>query len=369
MKILILSCNTGQGHNSAAYAVEEALQKRNIDCTVIDPLTFGKKKTAGIVSATYTGIMKKMPRAFGVLYKVGDLYSSTGLVSPVYRANAHYSEKLEKYILEGGFSAVICTHLFAMESLTALKKKPEFRIPCFGVLTDYTCIPFFSETRLEGYCIPHEDLRQEMLDKGLPDSRIYCTGIPVAARFSQHTERSEARRMLDLPQNLPIILVMCGGIGCGHVAALCHSLLQKNTSDFLICVLTGRNQKLKEELDQQFASSGKVKTVPYTEKVNLYMNASDVMISKPGGLTSTEAAVANIPLVHLLAFAGCETKNVEFFSERGISVHAKNEKAAVDHAWSLIENPQLSDTMRAMQRKYIAPDAADRIASLVIGHD
>ena len=131
MKILVLSCGTGQGHNSAAAAVREAFLRHGHDCVIADPLQFGRKHTAGVVAATYNGIIKNAPGAFGAIYKAGDLYSATGLTSPIYFANTLYAEHLRGYIEENGFSAVVCTHLFAMEALTALKKRrADFAVPC-----------------------------------------------------------------------------------------------------------------------------------------------------------------------------------------------------------------------------------------------
>ena len=367
MKVLILSCGTGQGHNSAARAVEEALKRRGIECQIADPLSFGRRKTAGVVAAAYNGVIKDAPKAFGVIYKVGDLYSSTRLTSPVYFANTLYAGHLESYILENHFTVVICTHLFAMEAVTALWKRPEFTVPCYGVLTDYTCIPFFAETKLDGYFIPQEDLRAEMVEKGISEQRLYSTGIPVSGRFAHHTAPAAARTALDLPADQPIILVMSGGVGCGNLLELCRELLQYTTKPFTACVMTGRNRKLKGQLDEHFQGDPRLRTIAFTEKVDQYMNAADVMISKPGGLTSTEAAVANIPLVHLLAFSGCETKNAAFFSARGLSLQAGSVRAAVESAWRLINHPELAERMRSLQRTYIAPDAADRIVSKVIG--
>ena len=208
----------------------------------------------------------------------------------------------------------------------------------------------------------------EMTVKGMPEERIFATGIPVSEKFANHTNKDEAREILGIPHDIPAILVMSGGVGCGHIVNLCREFLKKNDTDFVLRVLTGKNTAMKKEIDETFGGDGRIQTVPFTERVNLYMNASDVMISKPGGLTSTEAAVANIPLVHLLAYTGCETKNIEFFSERGISLRAGNVKDAVHCAWNLIDDKSLADSMREMQRKYIAPDAADRIVSKVISY-
>ena len=130
MKVLILSCNTGQGHNSAALAVAEAFARKGVLYTLLDPLTLGRKHTARAVSATYSGMMKKTPAVFGALYRIGGVYSNAGLPSPVYYANTKYASKLKNYILSQKFTAVVATHLFAMEALTYLQKQPDFTVPC-----------------------------------------------------------------------------------------------------------------------------------------------------------------------------------------------------------------------------------------------
>lgn len=367
MKLLVLSCDTGEGHNSAARAITEELERRGLDYTQADPLSFGRKKTAGIVAASYNGIIKKAPAAFGMIYRVGDLYSSAGLTSPIYFANSLYAGHLEHYITENGFDAVITTHLFAMEAMTAVHRKTDCRVPCYGILTDYTCIPFFAETKLEAYFIPHEDLRQEMVDKGMERARLVPTGIPVGARFAGRLDKAAARERLGIPQDGPLILIMTGGVGCGNITDLCDEVLRQSRSACRVCVLTGHNDEMKQQLDERYAGLDWLQTVPFTTDVSTYMNAADVLISKPGGLSTTEAAVANVPLVHILAFSGCETKNAEFFSQRGMSIRADNAQAAVEAAWSLIRSPERAEQMRQAQRRHINPYAARDIVARVTG--
>lgn len=365
MKVLILSCGTGEGHNSAAYAIAEALTKQKIEYELVDPIAFKSEKAKRMVSATYNNMIKKIPAAFSAIYKVGDLYSSTKLTSPVFFANSLYAGNLKTYITEHGFDAVVCTHLFAMESMTAVRNKTECRVPCYGVLTDYTCIPFFAETKIDGYFIPHEDLCEEMVEKGLPADKLICSGIPVGERFRTHTDKETARGELAIPPSKAMILIMSGGVGCGPVLELCDELIRQDSGDCMAYVLVGRNRELKEKMDERYAEDDRIQTVAFTEKVNLYMNAADVMISKPGGLSSTEAAVANVPLVQMLAFSGCESKNMEFFTARGMSVRADSAREAIAASRELIRDREKAERMRAMQQKYICPDAADRIVSRI----
>lgn len=365
MKVLILSCGTGEGHNSAAQAIGEALKKRGIDYVLADPIAFGSEKAKGFVTASYNNMIKKIPAAFGALYKAGDLYSSTKLISPVYFANSLYAGNLKNYITENNFDRVICTHLFAMEAMTAVRNKTNCHIPCYGVLTDYTCVPFFAETKMDGYFIPDEAIQKELIDKKIPSEKVISSGIPVSAKFKAHIDKDAARNYLVIPQSKAVFLIMSGGVGCGNILELCDELINRNETNYVAYILVGRNSELKEKIDVRYANHPQIQAVTFTEKVNLYMNAADVLISKPGGLSSTEAAVANVPLVHMLAFSGCESKNLAFFKAREMSVGAANSKEAIVAAWELIHDEEKSERMRTMQRKYIKTDAAEQIVSRI----
>ena len=366
MKVLILSCDTGEGHNSAAAAVAGALTQRGIESHVFDPLVLAGKYAERFVSGAYTTIMKKAPSAFNALYRAGDIYSSTGITSPVYHANARYAANLRAFIETNGYDRVVCTHLYPMETLTAIRKSGDFTVPCYGVLTDYTCIPFLAETDLDGYFIAHEDLRTELVEKGIPSDRIIVTGIPVDEKFAHHMEKAAARNYLAIPQNQDVFLIMSGGIGVGNAGAICDEILRRHSGAFTVYILVGRNSDLKQTLEEKYAGNEHVRIVTFTKKVNVYMNAADVMISKPGGLTSTEAAVAQVPLVQLLVYTACEAPNIAFFSSHGLSERAENAADAAEKAVALVRDKARAEAMREAQRNTIAPDAADKIAERIV---
>ena len=366
MKVLILSCYTGEGHNSAAYAVKEALELKGIFCELADPVLFKSKRAQKFVSSFYNGMIKNAPSTFGVLYKAGALYDSTGITSPVYLANATYSENLYNYIISNSYDAVISSHLYGMESLTAIKRKTNCSIPFYGILTDYTIIPFLAETKLDGYFIPHVELKQGLIKKGIPDNLIFSSGIPVSAKFRNHMPRSESRTYLNIPLDKKMILVMSGGVVGGNLVKLCNELINRTDDNHIIYALTGRNETMRKEIDERYGASSRIITVPFTKEVNIYMNCADVLLSKPGGLSSTEAAVSNVPLIHVNAIPGCETENAKFFADHGMSLNAKNINEAAEYAITLTSDEQKSERMRERQRLTINPHAADYIAEKVI---
>ncbi len=361
VRFLILSCNTGQGHNSAANALREEALRQGHEMVIVDALSLGARHVGNLTSGVYNRMIRKAPRLFGVVYRASNVMSATRLPSPSYPATRRCVKGLKRYVEENRIDAVFSTHLFGMEIVTAARRRGNFHIPCFAVLTDYTCVPFLSKTRQDLYFIAHDDLRSEMIRRRIPDERIRSCGIPIRRRFAEPIGKQEARRRLQLPQHIKIYLVMTGGEGSGNAAALCRGLLNREKEPFRSIVLSGRNRVLKEEIERTFADVEQVQNVSFTEDVNLYMEAADVILSKAGGLSSTEIAALGVPLVHTMAIPGLETKNADFFSRRFMSMWAKDAEEAINGAWSLAHQPSLSERMREEQLKNIHADAAERI--------
>lgn len=365
-KILILSCSTGEGHNSAARAVQSVLEKEGNACVMADPVAFQSERMEHLVSALYNNTIRKRPRVFGAVYKLGDIYANSHLPSPVYWANAHYSESLKEYIVKEKFDAVVCSHLYGMEAMTALKKRDHFDIQCYGIVTDYTCIPFLTETIMDGYFVPNEQTRQELIAAGHPAESVYVSGIPVDETFENHPTMEQARKVLEISPEQKVFLVMTGGVGCENMEGLCDRLLEGAGEHDLFLVLTGNNQKLKDRLDEKYRDRSCLRTVSFTRQVPLYMAAANVLLSKPGGLSSTEAAVAGVPLVHIHAIPGCETCNARYFSESGMSLWAKSNEEAALNAVTLAYDREFADSMRAAQKKLIPRNSARFIMEKVV---
>lgn len=366
MKILILSCNTGQGHNSAGMAVQEEFQRRGIPCEMKDALSLARGRASRTISGAYIGMATHAPSLFGGIYRLGGAVSSSKRKSPVYYANARYAGALRSYLEDNGFTAVVTPHLFPAETLTWLRRKEGFSVPSYAVATDYTCIPFWEETELDAYFLPHQDLIPEFAGKGVPEEKLVPTGLPVSGRYLARTDRREARRALGLDPEAPMFLVMTGSMGFGDISSFTLDLLLTCPKEARIVILTGHNQPLKEKIDRDFSREDRVTTVPFTTQVPLYMDACDVLLSKPGGLTSTEAAVKNVPLVHTRPIPGCETKNARFFSSRGLSLFAEEPRDAAGLAARLAGSEELREKMRLRQREGIPARAAEAVADWIL---
>ena len=367
MRILILSCSTGDGHNSAARALIEAAGRRGVDAELRDPVSFGGERARRAVAELYNGMIRRTPRLFGAVYRVGDMVGRAPLPSPIYAANALYAEKLGAYVKNGNFDAVVSTHLYGMEAMTAAKRKGCCSVPNYGVLTDYTYIPFFTEPELDAAFIPHEDLKSEGVKRGFPAEKLIPTGIPVSGRFGEKLSAEEARERLGVEDVRKLYLLMSGGVGCVNMKKLCAALVPLVGEGDRIAVITGRNGRMKAQLDERWSGNPAVRTIGFTADVPLWMKAADVTVSKAGGLSSTEAAVAGTPLVHLMTIPGCETKNAAFFAERGMSIRTKEIGEAAQAAAKLAHDRDAAERMRRAQEENSRADAADRVIGYVCG--
>lgn len=365
MKILILSCNTGEGHNSAGKAVKEAAELKGHTVEMMDMFLLSGKNTSHAVAGAYVGIVKHIPFFFGFIYKLGMLISSSKRKSPVYYANALLGRKLAKYIDDNNFDAVVTPHLYPAETLTYMKKKGLLRVPAIAIGTDYTCIPFWEETNLDYYVIPHKSLIPEYVKRGVPAEKLLPYGIPVSQAFCKESSKEYARKKLRLPLNVPMFLVMSGSMGFGKLAVFAAELALRCHNGEHIVIICGNNTRIKRILRKEFRFNKRVHIIGYTNHVSLFMDACDVIYTKPGGLTSTESLVKNIPIVHTSPIPGCESANLKFFGARHLSVSSRRLSKQIELGKKLIENDSLRNQILEAQRIERKPAVAMQIVELL----
>ena len=374
MKILILSCNTGEGHNSCAKALQIAMQRRGITCEIQDTLALVSEGLSQRVGDAY--LFSTRGSLFEFVYKFGGFVSDNidAWQSLVYGANRLYAKKLYDYIKNHHIDVVVCVHLFPAEAITALKRNMLLDVPSYFIMTDYTCIPFLQETDLDYYIIPHEHLIEEFVEKGLPREKIVPIGIPVdEKKFSTRLPQPQARaQIIDsiFNSNLRLdgnwYLVMSGSMGFGNVEHLIKQLIKEiRPEDSIICVC-GYNEGLLRSLQEQFAEQQQVCLLGFTNLVSVLMDASDVIFTKPGGITSTEAIVKNIPLIHTHPIPGLENHNAHFFHQHGMSYFTTDIHQQVAVAMRLCEDAQYRKQMLDNQRSNANPHCSDDVINFII---
>ena len=364
MDVLLLSCGTGGGHDAAARAIAEELRRRGHSSQMLNPYTLKSERLAGRIDRLYVGSVQKTPSLFGVVYRLGQLCRKLPFRSPVYHANRLMVPALEEYLEHNNFDAVITTHIFPAMMLTALRRSGVETPVTIHIATDCVCIPFTEDCECDAYVVPAPDLVDAFAGCGLPLEKIYPLGIPVSAAFSLRASRESERARLGLELDTKYVLVSGGSMGGGSigraVAALSEAASRRDDTQLL--VVCGSNAELFDELHR--AAMPNVTPLGYTKDMAAYMRAADLFVTKPGGLSSTEAAVCGAALIHTAAIPGCETYNAEYFSSHGMSRLCDATPEALSAALDLLDDSAARERMRERQRRFVNPYAAADICAL-----
>lgn len=363
MKALILSCSTGGGHNAAGLAIKEQIEREGGEAYFFDYLTLAGGNVSRIVSNAYVELVKHAPCLFGLVYLLGDLVSRLTTKSPVYHVNSRMSGYLEQFLNQHDFDVIFMPHLYPAETITAMKNQGKVLPLTIAVATDYTSIPFWGETKCDYYMIPDTSLSDTFTRQNIRREQLAVTGIPVSPVFSdiRNMDRQTAREKLGLHTDNPIHLIIGGSMGAGNIKKLTAEILRKKSKKERIIVITGSNKKLCSALKKAFRAERSIAVLGHTDRMPLFMKACDVIYTKPGGLTSTEAAVSQTPLVHTLPIPGCETLNRAFFLKRGMSASGKNAAAQADAGARFIVSETARSRIKQAQARHIDGQAAKRI--------
>ncbi len=366
MEALILSCGTGGGHDAAAAALLEEMERRGDGAVLLDPYTLVSPGLGRAVGNGYIRLAQRHPQLFGLLYLAGDLFRRLPVMSPVYEVNRPMARPLGQYLDTHPFDVILTTHPYPAEILTAMKAEGRVLPPSVFVATDYTCIPFVEETGCDAVVIPSERLMDEFSRRGIRTDRLYPLGIPVRKDFYEGLSREEAKARLGLKEERSFLLLTGGSIGAGQMArAVEHLTGYLKTHPFvtLICVC-GSNEKIYRRLKRRCGTDPQILLIGRTGQMAALMKASFAVLTKPGGLTSTEAAVSGVPIVHISAVPGCELRNAAFFARLGMSRNVGRHLSRLAETLEEMENPPVREEMIRKEKAEIHPRAAQEICAL-----
>ena len=362
MKILILSCDTGEGHNSAGNAIKDYFERHGVCCDMLNALSFFPRPLSSLISKGPVFVYRKLPKLFGVGYR----HEEKGFSGVISRALMEAAGPLHKYLVDGGYDVVLCVHTFTATMMKAVRRRYGTDVAQYFVATDYTCSPGAGGSEMDAYFIPR-GVKEDFIRCGLAEGRLVETGIPVQESFYQPRNRKAAREELGFPQDSRILLLMCGSMGCGPIEELVQTLGGRLSANTHLVVVCGSNERLYSRLMEQ-NHSGQIHILGFTRKMNQLMAAADLFLSKPGGLSSTEAMVKRLPMICINAVPGCETRNLEFFLKKGYATTAETVEGLSALALDLLDHPEKTDRMlRAIEEDFSAC-AVESIYQYVMAH-
>lgn len=365
MKILILSAATGGGHLRASHAIEKYISENSTgnEVVVVDALKSINAVLDKTVCEGYHFLATKTPKVFGQLYRKSNEESL--LSNLVTRFTSVFSQKLISLIKEQKPDIILSTHPFATEMVSHLKKKGIVNVPLICLMTDYGPHRAWIADHVDAYIVSTQDMIPEMNEMGVPTEKIYPFGIPVGDVFYNEGNKPALLKKFGMDEDVPTILIMAGSFGVTNIRKIYKKLITL-PADFQIIVITGKNQKLYEAFTSVISQSPKkTKLVYFTDEVENYMHASDLIITKPGGLTVSEALACNIPLAVFDAIPGQEEDNANFLLSHDMAV--KLEKGIDPGATilSLLEDSKRLERMRSSCKSFDKSESGKNIFSLI----
>lgn len=360
MKVLILSANTGGGHNSAAAAVQEVFEQKGIDCDIRDALAFVSEFHSEVISTGHVYLYRYLPKLFGVGYRFEERHHPRLL----YEQMAMGAKRFARFVARNGYDAVVSTHIFGSMMATESREKFGLSIPHYLVVTDYCMYPGMEMIDVDRFFIAAEDLSPLYIASGIHPNRLCASGIPIRHRFMSPMEKSEARRSLRLKDDGPVILLFSGSIGCGHLTHVVPRLERLLPEDAKLVVICGNNRKLAKRLRDHCGE--KCRVMGFTNRVADYMAAADLCISKPGGLSTTEMVAMKMPMLLMLSVPGCETHNLNYFVHHGVALGTDSWSEVIAACERLMLHPDELDKMRQKYRKLSYAGGAELIVTSVM---
>lgn len=362
MRTLIMSCNTGAGHNSCAKAIQEVYQERGELCDIVDALQFISPHASRFISNWHTRIYRYAPKLFKAGYADVEQHESIFREgTTVYKYLTSGVDRMREYLESGSYDNIICTHVFPALAVTELLRRYPLRLQTSFVSTDYTCSPCAADSNLDFYFIPSPLLTEEFAGCGVAREKLVPSGLPAAQAFYHPMEKAEAKRALGIAPEKQHLLMMCGSMGCGPMEEITEVLRGKMGTNDVLSVACSKNETLLKKLTKLSADCPNLRILGQIDDVPKLMQATDVFLTKPGGLSTSEAAASGLPMVLIDAVAGCEEHNLDYFLRAGMAVTGDTPEEIADLALHLAHDEKKLSAMRRTMQAANARPAAEAI--------
>lgn len=350
MRVLILSCDTGGGHNACSEALREAFEDLAVPCQIENALAFLSNFAARMIDHAFTLMYRRFPGVFRFGYRFAE--SHPGLFAPgsLFRRFLSVGRKaLYIFLRENQFQVVLCTHVFSALMMTDVIRTHGRFVKTGFVATDYTCSPGCAQSDLDIYFIPHNSLADEFIRKGVPAEKLAVSGIPIRKEFYAANDKNALKNRMQIGFFERHAVLMCGSMGCGPIKQIVRELSELMPKNCCLTVICGTNRKLRVKLEEMFVSDQRIMVRGLVRHVAMWMDSTDLFITKPGGVSTTEAACKRLPMLFVNAVAGCEAYNLRFFLRRGVAATANAPKEIAQQAVHLLTN---SERLRQMASRY-----------------
>jgi processive 1,2-diacylglycerol beta-glucosyltransferase len=369
-RILVLSASVGAGHMRAAQAVEMALRQLDPQATVrnVDVLTLATAAFRKLYGQLYLDLVNKAPHVLGYFYDLLDQPTKRGAKGDPF---ALAIEKLNlrpflKLIQDEPWDIFVNCHYLPAEIIASLKQEGELRAPSLTVTTDFDTHRLWVNQPCDHYFTATEEGAAYLAHWGIPAKDVTVTGIPIHPVFSQEKDRAACLKRQGLAGEHPVVLQLAGGFGVGPIKLILQNVLSVETPVEVV-VVCGKNEKLKKELEKaEVPARHRVRVLGFTDQMDELLAVADVVVSKPGGLTTSEVLARGACMAILNPIPGQESRNSDYLLENGAAIKINNIATLPLKLSQLLKDPARLAWLKANAKKLGHPRAAFDVAQRVL---
>ena len=367
-KVLLLSVSAGAGHVRAAEALRcYAEEHAGVSAMHLDVMQFVPASFRKIYADFYIQLVNKHPQLWGMLYTASSEARPNSPIQKLRRAMERLNTRaLRKAIGDFGPDTIICTHFLPAEILMHEIRRDRLHVPVWAQVTDFDLHRMWVVPHMAGYFAANEEIAFRMQAAGIEAKNIHATGIPVMPAFAASLDRAACAAEAGVDPQRQVYLLMGGGAGMGKLERVAEQLLAPE-GEFQLIVLAGRNTATLDALQGLAARyPGRLFPRGFTNHVERLMACADVVITKPGGLTTAECLAMGKPMIVNAPIPGQEERNADFLLEQGAALKAIDDIALRWRIRQLVAQPDQLDRMAQRARALGKPHAARDVVKIVL---
>ena len=368
MRVLILTITTGQGHHAAGMSVSDALTARGAQVLTIDVYKEISSLLYNGVNKGYLFSTRYVSKPYRSFYNLFERKGKSSDFSVFNLINLLISNKFEEKIHDFNPDFIVCTHVFAAQVVNELKRRGMYLdVPAMGIVTDYTIHPFWEDApRIEYINLASNLFYHKAKERGIDKTRLLSFGIPIKDKFTRKIPKNKACDILQIPKDKPVILLMGGSMGYGNMCTLVEHI-ESLDEEFTLLVVCGKNSKQRRRILDMHPNHNRY-VYGYVDNVDVMMDAADCIVTKPGGLTITEAMAKKLPMILVNPIPGQEERNVDFLVNNGVALSV-NKMFTIGDALYFLFNA--SDRLKSIRERFDAisnPNATNDIADFIVNY-
>lgn len=370
-KILILYAAYGGGHFSAAKSIKKFLDENyNVQTEMIDCIEYINKTLNKLTTSAYKEMARKAPNLWGKIYS----NSQKGILGHVSsRTNKIMAIKLKHLIIEKQPDLVVSTHPFSSQMISYLRRKGKISCKLVTILTDFAPHEqwLIGHEYTESFFVANNKMGKYLCDYGISSDKVHITGIPLSDKFFQKFDKKSIYNEFNLDNTKPVILFFGGGefgLGKDKTLQILNALIN-NLPTCQIIAISGRNAKMNQrfkELVKNSNSENRVRVLDYTNKVPELMSISNIVVTKPGGLTTSESLASELPLLVINPIPGQEEENAEYLEAHDVAVWLKKNDDPNKVIVELFNNPDKLENMRKNAKLLAKKDSTKKICNIIM---